>query len=159
MPLFRAMETCRNAAYNDETGRCGRKSASLHQEKPMLPSRRRLFTILARAVGVLATESLLCSSMSAQHTPQPIPSPHAPNQNFPPGLDGPDQKPGSDNKSVDPKTREEISADIQKLYELASELREQAGKADLNVTLPVSLVKKAQQIEKLARKIKDLSKG
>ena len=125
----------------------------------MLPSRRQLFTILARAAGVLATESLLCSALPAQRTPQPIPSPHAPNQNFPPGLDGPDQKPGSDNKSIDPKTREEIRADIQKLYELASELREQAGKADLNVTLPVSVVKMAQQIEKLAKKIKELSKG
>ncbi len=125
----------------------------------MLPSRRRLFTILAGAAGVLATESLLCPVLSAQFAPQPIPSPHAPNQNFPPGLDGPDQRPGSDNKSVDPKIREEIKADIEKLYELASELREQAGKSDLNVTLPVAVVKKAQQIEKLARKIKDLSKG
>lgn len=125
----------------------------------MLPSRRRLFTTLAGAAGVFATESLLCSVLSAQFSPQPIPSPHAPNQNFPPGLDGPDQRPGSDNKSADPRTREEIRADIEKLYELASELREQAGKSDLNVTLPVSVVKKAQQIEKLARKIKDLSKG
>ena len=56
----------------------------------MLPSRRRLFTILAGAAGVLATESLLCSALHAQFSPQPIPSPHAPNQNFPPGLDGPD---------------------------------------------------------------------
>jgi hypothetical protein len=42
---------------------------------------------------------------------------------------------------------------------LASELKEQAGKADLNVTLPVTVVKKAQQIEKLAKKIRELSKG
>jgi hypothetical protein len=125
----------------------------------MPPSRRRLFTILAGAAGVLATESLLCSALPAQHTPQPIPSPNAPNPNFPPGLDGPDQKPGADNKSIDPKTREEITTDIQKLYDLASELKEQAGKADLNVTLPISVVKKAQQIEKLAKKIRELSKG
>ncbi len=125
----------------------------------MPPSRRRLFTILAGAAGVLATESLLSSALPAQHTPQPIPSPNAPNQNFPPGLDGPDQKPGADNKSIDPKTREEITTDIQKLYELASELKEQVGKSDMNVTLPVSVVKKAQQIEKLAKKIRELSKG
>jgi len=124
----------------------------------MLPSRRRLFTILAGAAGVLATESLLCSAMP-QRTPQPIPSPNAPNQNFPPGLDGPDQKSGTDNKKIDPKTQEEIRTDIEKLYELASELKEQAGKANLNVTLPMSVVKNAQQIEKLAKKIKELSKG
>jgi len=124
----------------------------------MPSSRRRVFTILAGAAGVIATESLLCFAWPAQH-PQPIPSPHAPNQNFPPGLDGPDLKNTPDNKSIDPKTGEEIRTDIQKLYELASELREQAGKSDLNVTLPLSVVKKAQQIEKLAKKIKDLSKG
>jgi hypothetical protein len=125
----------------------------------MPPSRRRLFTILAGAAGVLATESLLGSALPAQRSPQPIPSPNAPNPNFPPGLDGPDQKPGADNKSLDPKTREEITTDIQKLYDLASELKEQAAKTDMNVTLPVSVVKKAQQIEKLAKKIKELSKG
>jgi hypothetical protein len=42
---------------------------------------------------------------------------------------------------------------------LASELKEQAAKADLNVTLPVTVVEKAQQIEKLAKKIRELSKG
>ena len=125
----------------------------------MPSSRRHLFTILAGAAGILATESLLSSASPAQHTPQPIPSPNAPNQNFPPGLDGPDQKTHPDNKSIDPKTGEQIRSDIQKLYELASELREQAGKADLNVTLPMSVVKTAQQIEKLAKKIKELSKG
>jgi hypothetical protein len=125
----------------------------------MPPSRRQLFTILAGAAGVLATESLLCSALPVQHTPQPIPSPNAPNQNFPPGLNGPDNKPPSDHKDIDPKKQEEIKADIQRLYELASELKEQAGKTDLNSMLPVSVVKEAQQIEKLAKHIKELSKG
>jgi hypothetical protein len=125
----------------------------------MPSSRRGLLTTLAGAVGVLATESLLGSALPVQHAPQPIPSPNAPNQNFPPGLDGPDQKPGTDNKKIDPKTQEEIRTDVEKLYELASELREQAGKANLNATLPMSVVKNAQQIEKLAKKIKELSKG
>jgi hypothetical protein len=125
----------------------------------MLQSRRQLLTIVAGVAGVLAAEPVLGSVLAVQHAPQPIPSPNAPNQNFPPGLDGPDQRPGADNKSLDPKTREEITMDIQKLYDLASELKEQAAKADLNVMLPVTVVKKAQQIEKLAKKIRELSKG
>ena len=125
----------------------------------MLQSRRQLLTIVAGVAGVLAAAPVLGSALAVQHSPQPIPSPNAPNQNFPPGLDGPDQRPSSDKKSIDPKKQEEIKTDIQKLYELASELREQAGKADLNSTLPVSVVKKAQQIEKLAKQIKELSKG
>jgi hypothetical protein len=125
----------------------------------MPQSRRRLLTTFVGAAGVLATKPLLGSAFPAQRTPQPLPSPHAPNQNFPPGLDGPDNKPSSDKKEVDPKKLEEIRTDIQKLYELASELKDQTGKADLNSTLPVSLVKKTQQIEKLAKQIRELSKG
>jgi hypothetical protein len=123
----------------------------------MPESRRHLLTLFAGAAGVIAAQPLLLSAQS--HTPQPIPSPNAPNQNFPPGLDGPDNKPASDHKTIDPQTQQEIKTDIQKLYELASTLKDQAGKADLNSTLPVSVVKEAQEIEKLAKKIKQLSKG
>jgi hypothetical protein len=126
----------------------------------MVQSRRHLLTIFVGAAGVLAAKPLLLSGLPLQsHTPQPIPSPNAPNQNFPPGLDGPDNAPRSDQKTVDPKKQQEIRTDIQKLYELASELKDQTEKADLNATLPVSMVKKAQQIEKLAKQIKELSKG
>jgi len=125
----------------------------------MPQSRRQLLTTFAAATGVLLAKPLLVSGFGAQQHPQPIPSPNAPNPNFPPGLNGPDQKPGSDKKEIDPQKQVEIRTDIQKLYELASELKDQAGKSDMNSTLPVSLVKKAQEIEKLAKQIKQLSKG
>jgi hypothetical protein len=127
----------------------------------MPQSRRQLLTTLAGAAGVLAGAPLLASTLStpAQMHPQPIPSPNAPNQSFPPGLDGPDSRPPQDHKQVDPNKQQEIRTDIQKLYDLAADLKQQAGKADMNVTFPVTMVKKAQEIEKLAKKIKDLSKG
>jgi hypothetical protein len=123
----------------------------------MPQSRRQLLTIFAGAAGVLAATPVLVSAL--QRAPQPIPSPNAPNQNFPPGLDGPVNRPEPDRKEVDPKRQQEIRIDIQKLYELAAELRDETGKTDLNSTLPVTLVKKAQEIEKLAKKIKSLSHG
>jgi|HubBroStandDraft_2_1064218.scaffolds.fasta_scaffold00373_9 hypothetical protein len=127
----------------------------------MQHSRRQALTIFARAAGVLASTPLLASTLpaSAQMHPQPIPSPNAPNQSFPPGLNGPDSKPGQDHQEVDPRKQQEIRIDIERLYDLAADLKQQAGKSDMNVTLPVIMVKKAQEIEKLARKIKDLSKG
>jgi hypothetical protein len=126
----------------------------------MLQSRRRILSSLVSAAGVLVAKPVLLSGLSPQHaTPQPLPSPNAPNQNFPPGLDGPDNPPALGNKAVDPRKQQEIREDVQKLFELASELREQTAKSDLNSMLPVSMVKKAQQIEKLAKHIKDLSKG
>jgi len=125
----------------------------------MPQSRRQLLTLIASSAGVLAAPPLVRSAFPAQRQPQPIPSPNAPNPNFPPGLNGPDNRPASDKVEVDPKKQEEIRTDIQKLFDLASELRDQAGKTDMNATLPVLVVKKAQEIEKLAKKIKDLSKG
>jgi hypothetical protein len=125
----------------------------------MPQSRRHLLTIFVSAAGVLAAKPLLLSGLPMQMHPQPIPSPNAPDQSFPPGLNGPDNKPPSDHRAIDPKKQEEIKTDIQKLYELASELKSETEKADLNSLLPVTMVKKAQQIEKLAKQIKELSKG
>jgi hypothetical protein len=125
----------------------------------MPQSRRRLLTTFVGAAGILAAKPLLLAGLPVQVHPQPMPSPNAPNQNFPPGLDGPDNKPPADHKDIDPKKQQEIKADIQKLYELAAELKDQTEKADLNSMLPVNMVKKAQQIEKLAKQIKELSRG
>ena len=99
---------------------------------------------------------------SSRHpTPPPIvprPSPNAPNPNYPPGLQGPEQTP-PDPKKLDRQNRAEIQADVQKLYELIGELKEQVERSDTSSTLSLSVVKKAQQIEKLANQVKDRAKG
>jgi len=77
---------------------------------------------------------------------------------FPPGLNGP-QATGPDKKAIDRQNQQEIRADVTKLYEMVSELKDQIDKTDSTSTLSVSVVKKAQQIEKLAKQIKDLAKG
>ena len=82
----------------------------------------------------------------------------APNPNFPSGLDGP-QATGPDKKAIDRQNQKEIKADVTKLYEMVSELKEQIDRTDSTSTLSMSVVKKAQQIEKLAKQIKDLAKG
>lgn len=48
---------------------------------------------------------------------------------------------------------------MQKLYELATELKEHVDKSDASMVLSVSVVKKSQQIEKLAKHVKELAKG
>jgi hypothetical protein len=72
-------------------------------------------------------------------------------------MNGPDNRPTDDKKQIDPRRQEEIKSDIQKLYSLASELKDQSDKTDLNATLSVTVIKRAQEIEKLAKKIKNLS--
>jgi c-di-AMP phosphodiesterase-like protein len=68
-------------------------------------------------------------------------------------------RPDADNKTIAPQHQKEIRDDVQKLFELISEFKDQVDKSDLNSTISVSVVKKAQQIEKLAKHVKDLAKG
>jgi hypothetical protein len=151
------MATC--AGYNIGRGAVSPATHLLLLGGVMPQSRRDLLTIFIGAAGAFAAQPVLLAGVAMQRSPQPIPSPNAPNPNFPPGLDGPDMKRPSDKKEVDPRKQEEIRSDIQKLFELASELKEESQKTDLNSTMPVTVIKKAQQIEKLAKQIKELSKG
>lgn len=122
----------------------------------MQESKRRLFMTLASAAGLLAAKPLLFG-LQMPH-PQPIPSPNAPNQNYPPGLQGPDINP-KDDKLIKKQNQAEIKSDVEKLSELVADLKTQVERIDSDNTLSLSMVKKAQQIEKLAKQIKDLAKS
>lgn len=54
--------------------------------------------------------------------------------------------------------QEELKKDTEKLLELATELKQSVDKTDEN-TLSLEVIKKADQIEKLARSVKDKMKG
>jgi hypothetical protein len=55
--------------------------------------------------------------------------------------------------------QKDIKKDVEKLYELASELKTEVDKTDATAVLSLAMVKKAEEIEKLARQIKDHAKG
>jgi hypothetical protein len=61
-------------------------------------------------------------------------------------------------KAVDKQNHAELQSDVEKLYALAFELREQIKMTDSTSTMSVTIVKQAQQIEKLAKQIKDRAK-
>jgi hypothetical protein len=124
----------------------------------MFESRRHVLAIVAGAAGIFTARALVWAQ-PMQRTPQPLPSPHAPDPNFPPGLDGPDINREPEKKVIDPQKQRDIRMDIDKLYGLASDLKNQVDKTDLNSMLSIGIVKKAQEIEKLAKQIKQLSKG
>jgi hypothetical protein len=122
----------------------------------MSESRRHLLITFVGITGALALKPLF---LSAQAHPQPMPSPNAPNPNSPHRIGDPEPTTDTDPKAIDKQNQIEIRAEVQKLYEMVSELKEQVDKTDANSTLSVSLVKKAQQIEKLAKQIKDRAKS
>lgn len=119
----------------------------------MTHSRRNLAATIGAAVLVVIAA---CTVLS--QTPQPIPSPNAPNPNFPQGMDGPGPR-QPDRRTMDRQNQAEVRADVEKLYQLVSALREQVQKSDATSTLSISVVKKAKEIEKLAKQVKDRAKG
>ena len=54
--------------------------------------------------------------------------------------------------------QKEIKKDVDQLFSLAQDLKEEAGKTDTVVVLSVAFVQKTEEIEKLAKKIRDLAR-
>jgi hypothetical protein len=122
-------------------------------------SRRSLMLTLIGGAGALAIGSTLYSQPQPQRaSPKPKPSPNTPDPAHPWGLGGHDEK-SPDSRTMDKQNQAEVRASVEKLYVLISELKEQVEKSDATMMLSVSVVKKSQQIEKLAKHVKDLAKG
>jgi hypothetical protein len=89
--------------------------------------------------------------------PQPAPWPHLPD-NFPenprPGEMSPAQK-----RIILTENQKNLRKDVEQLFKLASELRKEVSRTNFFEVLPVHFVQKAGEIEKLAKKIKDLARG
>jgi len=90
-----------------------------------------------------------------------VPSPVTPPQEPKPGQEPPPE--GIPRSEVEKKILESNDKDMKKkverLYQLASELKEQVDKTDSSKVLSLDLMKKAEEIEKLAHDIKNRSKG
>jgi len=69
----------------------------------------------------------------------------------------PPNKPST--KAILEDNQKDIKKNIEKLFDLASQLKDQVEKTDSTTVLSLALVKKAEEIEKLARQIKERAKG
>jgi hypothetical protein len=124
----------------------------------MPESRRHLLTALFGAAGVLAVEPLLAGLQApgSGASPKAKVYPNGRDPNASTGIEDPSRL---DPRAIARANQIEIRTDIAKLYDLVSELKDQIEKTDATATLSISVVKKAQQIEKLAKQIKALAKG
>jgi hypothetical protein len=80
--------------------------------------------------------------------------PNDPNANDP--LAGRLEDAQAKSRNVD--RQKKLQADTERLLSLATELKEQVDKTDKNI-LSVDVIKKADEIEKLAKSVKDRMKG
>jgi hypothetical protein len=128
----------------------------------MQSTRRGVVLTMSGAVAaMLAAKQLgLCATGQMKPSPQPMPSPNAPtNMNAPVQLgqeDIPIRGPGN---PIPPATWREIKVDAQKLYLMAASFATQVDNTNTSATLPVSLLKEAREIEKLAKHIQQRMRG
>ena len=69
------------------------------------------------------------------------------------------QPPALDPKKIQEHNQKTIVQDIQKLYKLASELKDEVEKTDSTTTLSLPMIQKAKEVEKLAKQIASLAVG
>ncbi len=115
-------------------------------------SRRRLLLMCTCSAVVFFARS---RAISAQN---PVPLPPLPRRD-PGDKDDMASPPPGAKKAVLEQNQKDIKKDVEKLYELASELKTEVDKTDATAVLSLAMVKKAEEIEKLAKQIKDHAKG
>lgn len=72
---------------------------------------------------------------------------------------GPGNLPSHASKAILEERQKNIKKDVEKLYNLASQLKSEVEKTDSTTILSLGMLKKAEEIEKLAKQIKDHAKG
>lgn len=104
--------------------------------------------LFAGSVAGLAGSLTLSQTPSFPQKPQPAQEPDADNPGLP-----------SHEKQMLEENNKNIRKKVERLYQLAAQLKEEVDKTDSAKVLSLSLLKKAEEIEKLAREIKNRSKG
>jgi hypothetical protein len=116
----------------------------------VIHSRRHLIQALAATTAALQAAPFALGQFH--------PSPNAPNPNAPHRIGDPEPTVG-DKRAVDPQNLTELRHEVEKLQDLVNEVKEELDHTNPNTTLSVGFVKKTQQIEKLAKQVKDRAKA
>ena len=103
----------------------------------------------------------LRSTLTAAQNPLPgLPAPSNPRRdpNSPEDSNSPGP-PGSATKAVLEQHQKDIKKDVEKLFDLAKELKAEVEKTDATAVLSMAMLKKTEEIERLAKQIRDRAKG
>lgn len=139
--------------------------------------RQFLSTIALTQVVALAGATLMKAAQFPNPRPDQVPGPPgqpAPTNNNQANSQLPGQTPSSrwpddpsddlagpklDPKAVLKEDQKQMVKDVNQIYDLASKLRKQVHKTDSSEVLSMDLIHTAEQIEKLARHVRDLARG
>ena len=125
----------------------------------MTETRRHILTTFFGAAVVLPVKPLLGWLQDNGRIIKPHPYPDGRDPSAPAVLDSPSPINPKAIEMQNQKELKELRANVLKLYDMVLELKEQVEKTNANSALSLSVMKKAQQIEKLAKQIKNLTRG
>lgn len=114
-----------------------------------MESRRKFLTTVISAGAPAVILTLLPSAQVRGQRPQ---TPQQPKEDDP-------NPPKLDPKLILEANQKEIKKNVEKLYDLASELKAEVEKTDSVQVLSVAMLRKTDEIEKLAREIRNRAKG
>jgi hypothetical protein len=117
---------------------------------------RREFVMMTAAVGLLAAED---SWPFAQFPPTPPPPPKPAETPNPAEVHTNPQATAAAKRARLQQNEKEFREGVERLYQLTSELREEVQKTMTTDVLSVRMVKKTEEIEKLAKVLKSKAKG
>jgi hypothetical protein len=72
---------------------------------------------------------------------------------------GPKKMPRTEQRAVLNEKQKKLRKDVERLFQLASELRDEVARTDATEVLSLAMIDKAEKIEKLAKQIKVLARG
>jgi predicted RNase H-like nuclease (RuvC/YqgF family) len=120
------------------------------------PSRRNVLRVTSAAVGAFFLRAASSAAQSSKTTEAPQESGAARrnrDEMEPPIPEAATKKAQLEQRQKD------IKKDIEKLFDLATQLKAEVEKTDATATLSMALVHRAEEVEKLAHQIKENAKG
>ncbi|HEV2489201.1 MAG TPA: hypothetical protein VGT03_05300 [Candidatus Acidoferrales bacterium] len=129
----------------------------------MNKTRRSFLSVFVTGALIAGTELLTAEAQETHPTHPPFPPPD-PNkqqsqQQIPPDTPKPLELTPAERKAILTQDQKEIKKDVDDLFALAQDLKSQAEKTDSTSILSIGFVQKTEEIEKLARKIRNLARG
>jgi hypothetical protein len=125
----------------------------------MYPSRRQVLVSGGAGVAALFLRFTIGVAQGSTSLQNPPLTPNARRENGPEDPSHSSLPAAASTKAVLEQHQKDIKKDIEKLYELATQLKTEVEKTDATSVLSLGMVKKAEEIEKLAKQIKDHAKG
>jgi len=109
-------------------------------------------------LGLFSSAAIASAQNGLPARPEPAQNPGAPKINQPMPSD--EIKPNSkEAKDILKQNQRQIKENVEKIYKLAEELKDEVEKTDATNTLSLPMIQKAEQIERLAKQVKNLARG